>query len=60
MVENHKDKVFQQEEETEANRQRKNRKLDHAKDKEELEQLHEYVHAGILQQMMQEYKHIIG
>eukprot|EP00972_Heterocapsa_arctica_P087799 12947313-Heterocapsa_arctica.AAC.1 len=60
MVENHKDNIFQHKEETEANRLRNNRKLDHIKDNKALYQLHEYVHAGILQQMMQEGTTLTG
>eukprot|EP00972_Heterocapsa_arctica_P084852 12499137-Heterocapsa_arctica.AAC.1 len=60
MVENHKDNNFQQKVEKEAKRLRINRKLDHAKDKEELDQLHKYVHAGILQQVMQEDTRLTG
>eukprot|EP00972_Heterocapsa_arctica_P069475 10265737-Heterocapsa_arctica.AAC.1 len=51
MVENHKDNIFQRNEEQEAIRLKKSRKLNQAEDKEDLDQLHSYVHAGILQQM---------
>eukprot|EP00972_Heterocapsa_arctica_P110159 16220741-Heterocapsa_arctica.AAC.1 len=60
MVENHKDEIFQQKAEKEAIRLKKSRKLNHTKDKEELDQLHAYVHARILQQMGLEDKNIIG
>eukprot|EP00972_Heterocapsa_arctica_P112350 16431289-Heterocapsa_arctica.AAC.1 len=50
MVENQKDNRFQEKEETEANRLKKNRKLEHGQDNEDLQQLHKYIHAGILQQ----------
>eukprot|EP00972_Heterocapsa_arctica_P033134 4874561-Heterocapsa_arctica.AAC.1 len=60
MMENHTDKIFQQKEDKEANRLRKSRKFNQTKDKEELDQLHKYVHAGILQQMMQEGKNHTG
>eukprot|EP00972_Heterocapsa_arctica_P032357 4769973-Heterocapsa_arctica.AAC.1 len=45
MVGNHEDKIFQQQEEKEANRLRTSRTNHHTKDKEELDQLHNYVHA---------------
>eukprot|EP00972_Heterocapsa_arctica_P037044 5453236-Heterocapsa_arctica.AAC.1 len=51
MVENHKDNIFQQHEETKAIRPNKSRKLTQLKDKDDNDQLHSYVHAGILQQM---------
>eukprot|EP00972_Heterocapsa_arctica_P078031 11506938-Heterocapsa_arctica.AAC.1 len=58
-MENHKDKTLQQNEEKDATRLRKGRKLNHTKDEEELDQLHEYVHAGILHQMGLKDKHLI-
>eukprot|EP00972_Heterocapsa_arctica_P056490 8335716-Heterocapsa_arctica.AAC.1 len=60
MVENHKDKTFQQKEEKKQIGYGRIRKLDHTKDKEELDRLHKYVDAGILQQIMQEDTKLTG
>eukprot|EP00972_Heterocapsa_arctica_P098967 14603808-Heterocapsa_arctica.AAC.1 len=44
MVENHKDKISQQQEEAEAIKKRKNRKMNHDSEKED--QVHRYMHGG--------------
>eukprot|EP00972_Heterocapsa_arctica_P050332 7400803-Heterocapsa_arctica.AAC.1 len=46
MVENHKDKIFQKQEEAEATKQQKKRRMD--KQEQGNEQMHEYVHGGLL------------
>eukprot|EP00972_Heterocapsa_arctica_P066630 9831327-Heterocapsa_arctica.AAC.1 len=53
MVENHKDNIFQQREEAEASRERKNRKMDHGSDTQGLDQVRRYVHEGFLQREIQ-------
>eukprot|EP00972_Heterocapsa_arctica_P030763 4527357-Heterocapsa_arctica.AAC.1 len=49
MVENRKDQIFQKQEEAEAIKNRKNRKMNHDRDRQELDQVHIYVHGGMLQ-----------
>eukprot|EP00972_Heterocapsa_arctica_P064887 9577329-Heterocapsa_arctica.AAC.1 len=46
MVENHKDKVVQKQEEAEAIRKRKNKKMNNGD--QENDQVHKYVHGGML------------
>eukprot|EP00972_Heterocapsa_arctica_P073339 10831351-Heterocapsa_arctica.AAC.1 len=46
MVENQKDNIFQNQEEAEATKQTKQRRMD--KQEQETEQVHEYVHGGLL------------
>eukprot|EP00972_Heterocapsa_arctica_P045886 6772424-Heterocapsa_arctica.AAC.1 len=47
MVENHKDKISQKQEEAEAIRTNNNRKMNN--DIQEEDQVHKYVHGGLLQ-----------
>eukprot|EP00972_Heterocapsa_arctica_P020598 3036281-Heterocapsa_arctica.AAC.1 len=55
-----KHKIFQPNEEKEAIRHKKSRKLHQAEDKDDLDQLHSYVHAGILHHMGLEEKNPLG
>eukprot|EP00972_Heterocapsa_arctica_P042384 6246537-Heterocapsa_arctica.AAC.1 len=59
MVENHKDNIFQKHEEAQAIRKRKNRKINHDSDNQDLDQVHRYVHEGLLQLMIQVEDNIV-
>eukprot|EP00972_Heterocapsa_arctica_P018655 2757983-Heterocapsa_arctica.AAC.1 len=52
MIENHKDNIFQKREEAEAIRKRKNRKMNHDSDKQEVDKVHRYVQEGLLQRVI--------
>eukprot|EP00972_Heterocapsa_arctica_P082785 12199003-Heterocapsa_arctica.AAC.1 len=60
MVENHKDKIFQKREETEAIRKIKNRTIDHDINNQELDHMHRYVHQGLLQVGIQVDSNIVA